>query len=49
MNIIDKAIREQLYHFAVYVADYLSEENIAEIESSVICRAVDDYLADTTD
>ena len=49
MNTLDKAIREQLYHFAVYIADYLAEENIAEIESSVICSAVDNYLADTTD
>lgn len=40
MNIEPK----ELPALAAYIADYLAEENVAEVESWLICRAIDAYL-----
>ena len=40
MNITEK----ELFKLAAYIADYLAEENIAEVDSWLICRAMDAYF-----
>ena len=40
MNITEK----ELASLAAYIADYLAEENVAEVDSWLICRAIDAYL-----
>ena len=45
MNITEK----ELSKLAVYIADYLAEENVAEVDSWLICRAIDAYLGGAAD
>lgn len=45
MNITEK----ELSKLAAYIADYLAEENAAEVDSWVICRAIDAYLGGAAD
>ena len=45
MNITEK----ELHKLAAYIADYLAEENVAEVDSWLICRAIDAYLGGAAD
>lgn len=45
MNITEKELRDM----AAYIADYLAEENVAEVDSWLIRRAMDAYLGGAAD
>lgn len=46
MNITEKELRDM----AAYIADYLAEENVAaEVDSWLICRAIDAYIGGAAD
>jgi hypothetical protein len=45
MNITEKELRDM----AAYIADYLAEENVAEVDSWLICRAMDAYIGGAAD
>lgn len=45
MNFTEK----ELSKLAAYIADYLAEENVAEVDSWLICRAIDAYIGGAAD
>ena len=45
MNITEK----ELSKLAAYIADYLAEENAAEVDSSLICDAIYAYIGGAAD
>lgn len=45
MNITEKELRDM----AAYIADYLAEENVAEVDSWLIRCAMDAYLGGAAD
>lgn len=45
MNITEKELRDM----AAYIAEYLAEENVAEVDSWLICNAIDAYLGGAAD
>ena len=45
MNITEK----ELPALAAYIAEYLAEENVAEVDSWLICRAIDAYIGGAAD
>jgi hypothetical protein len=39
----------QLHEMAAYIAEYLAEENVAEVDSWLIGRAIDAWLGGAAD
>ena len=45
----EKFTQVELNKFASYIADYLAEENAAEVDSSLICDAIYAYIGGAAD